>query len=298
MKKILLANLLALLSTAGFSQATRTFLGLGFRDNPTSHSFLNADPANTTVTGGNGFLIINAGDSLDQYAPVSYTLNDGAGGSAAVNFGATHQGYIKVWAKATNPVNLRIEFANTSNPQCLCPQDRSANAGNVAYPTLTTTMTSYVIGPVTNWKQDYSSVVGQNGTVDSTGINQINIYASPLTSAQKKYHGIITIDSIFISDSPLVAAVLNANLVSNSTKLFPNPVADRATLSYELIEGSNVKLVLNDMTGRPVRILSDGYKNAGITTESINVSDLEQGIYNVSFVVNGAAAKMERFIVK
>jgi hypothetical protein len=294
MKKLLLSNLLVLIAFASFSQATKTSLGLGF---PDDGWYSDNPPAAVTLTVGGGKFVFVA-DSLNQYAPINYRLNNGIGDKDSVTFAATNKAYAAVWASATDPLALRIDFLNSSNPGCKCPQDRAANKAAQKTSPIGTTIKSYLQAAVSVWEEDYSSDPAQNGPVDNSNITHINIYAVPLTAGQVNYSGTVTIDSIFISDSPIIFAGLNkVSFVSNSTNLFPNPVADIAKLDYTLIKPANIKLALYDLTGRQIAVISDSYNNAGKNHVAFDVKNYPQGIYTVAFTANGVTVQNEKLII-
>jgi len=62
-------------------------------------------------------------------------------------------------------------------------------------------------------------------------------------------------------------------------QIYPNPFSNSATIEYTLPEGSDVEIVLYDLTGRKIENLYSGYQSSGIHTLSINVNDLNPGIY-------------------
>ncbi len=67
--------------------------------------------------------------------------------------------------------------------------------------------------------------------------------------------------------------------LQNNCNVYPNPFKNSATIEYSLPEASEVKIVLYDLTGRKIENLYSGYQNSGIHTLSINVNDLNPGIY-------------------
>ena len=62
-------------------------------------------------------------------------------------------------------------------------------------------------------------------------------------------------------------------------RIYPNPFNTITTIEYTLPEDSDVEIVLYDLTGRKIENLYSGYQNSGIHTLSINVNDLNPGIY-------------------
>ena len=62
-------------------------------------------------------------------------------------------------------------------------------------------------------------------------------------------------------------------------RIYPNPFAYTTTIEYTLPEGSDVEIVLYDLTGRKIENLYSGYQNSGVHTLSINAGDHSNGVY-------------------
>lgn len=60
---------------------------------------------------------------------------------------------------------------------------------------------------------------------------------------------------------------------------YPNPFNPVTTISYSIIEPSNVKLTVYDYLGREVETLINEFKEIGIYTVNFNASELASGIY-------------------
>jgi hypothetical protein len=60
---------------------------------------------------------------------------------------------------------------------------------------------------------------------------------------------------------------------------YPNPFNPSATLSFSLAKESRVRLIVYDMNGREVRVLTDGVAAAGENAVQFNGSDLPSGLY-------------------
>lgn len=65
--------------------------------------------------------------------------------------------------------------------------------------------------------------------------------------------------------------------------LYPNPVANRSTISYSLTKSGFVSLNLYDASGRLVRNLDKGYRAASVYNFSIATGDLANGTYFVIY---------------
>ena len=149
----------------------------------------------------------------------------------------------------------------------------------------------------TNKFRNYYGSVAQQGLVDSTQINQINIQpvggtwgAAPWN---KKFKGNFTIDNFMVG-----GAVLGTNIATSvaNAQLFPNPATDAATLKLELNSVSDVKVTLTDMMGREIAVIRKD--NVSSLEESFDVSAFAKGLYTVNYFINGAPAKSELLMVK
>lgn len=63
--------------------------------------------------------------------------------------------------------------------------------------------------------------------------------------------------------------------------LRPNPATDQVLVSFELYEPSPVEVVLMDMAGRIIWNRSFGTVQPGISTQPVNVANVESGVYQV-----------------
>jgi uncharacterized protein (TIGR02145 family) len=75
---------------------------------------------------------------------------------------------------------------------------------------------------------------------------------------------------------------LSNNILPNSVDLFqnfPNPFNPNTVISYSLPSASNIKLIIYNTLGQTIKILENGYKNAGNYSVNFNAADLPSGIY-------------------
>ncbi|MCY7409367.1 MAG: PKD domain-containing protein [Chitinophagales bacterium] len=68
------------------------------------------------------------------------------------------------------------------------------------------------------------------------------------------------------------------NLV-NQFEVYPNPATDHATVSFSVLQAQEIKIVLEDVNGRVIKIIYDKNIVAGKYSEKIELSDLSKGIY-------------------
>lgn len=60
---------------------------------------------------------------------------------------------------------------------------------------------------------------------------------------------------------------------------YPNPFNPATVISYALPSASNVKLIVYNSLGQTVKVLDNGFKNAGNYTVNFNAAELPSGIY-------------------
>jgi hypothetical protein len=71
-----------------------------------------------------------------------------------------------------------------------------------------------------------------------------------------------------------------------NVSLYPNPSSDRITVSFEMIDKSDIEILITDATGRI--ILTQDVKNGiGENQVEININNLQQGVYYCSVKGNG-----------
>lgn len=62
---------------------------------------------------------------------------------------------------------------------------------------------------------------------------------------------------------------------------YPNPFAQRTTITYELSAASPVEVILFDTRGNAIKTLEDSFQPAGVYTVSLSGQDLASGVYYV-----------------
>lgn len=70
----------------------------------------------------------------------------------------------------------------------------------------------------------------------------------------------------------------------SGVNLFPNPSSTQSQLDFTLAQPENVSIVVRDMTGRNVMEIQKGELDAGIYSETLDLSTLPKGIYFVSIL--------------
>ena len=68
--------------------------------------------------------------------------------------------------------------------------------------------------------------------------------------------------------------MLNLKYINNVV-IIPNPVSESATISFSIFQSENIKITVNDITGRLIKNLFDGLLNTGVHQISWNPNDDE-----------------------
>ncbi len=114
-----------------------------------------------------------------------------------------------------------------------------------------------------------------------------------------KYYDTLVINVDIISDD-IFATKGVTDQTSNILELgntYPNPVANDATINFELASREYAKLSICDILGREVSILSDGMMGAGKHSVNLNAHTLENGVYIYKLETSDGAIMTKRMIV-
>jgi hypothetical protein len=85
--------------------------------------------------------------------------------------------------------------------------------------------------------------------------------------------------------------------IQNSTiSIYPNPTSADFTVSFELEKPCNIQMILQDLTGREVLNIFDGFANAGTFTRGISTEHLSRGVYFLKIMINGHST-VEKIVV-
>jgi len=83
------------------------------------------------------------------------------------------------------------------------------------------------------------------------------------------------------------------DIISNSMKVYPNPVKDQAIIEFSLMNTTQVHLSLFDVNGKEVRSLFDGRLSYGDHSMQLNVSGLNAGIYVVRLITENGIQNLK-----
>jgi hypothetical protein len=114
------------------------------------------------------------------------------------------------------------------------------------------------------------------------------------------FHRMLTPEGflLFDTDNPLQFADEGGMLTEDSSiSLFPNPADASVQLSASLDETSDVIIEVIDKSGQVVLTKTSSNATEGIFTETLNLEDLDTGIYFVKFKA-GEFTKIEQLIIR
>ncbi len=84
------------------------------------------------------------------------------------------------------------------------------------------------------------------------------------------------------------ATAIAINEVVETVEIFPNPVFDNATITYDMLAQGDVNISVYDVVGRLVEVLVDEEQSAGLKKIDWNVSgEITKGIYLVKITIDG-----------
>ncbi|MCR6638681.1 MAG: T9SS type A sorting domain-containing protein [Sporocytophaga sp.] len=105
-----------------------------------------------------------------------------------------------------------------------------------------------------------------------------------------------SIDEVRVGDCATITGMKSAAALVSSSKLYPNPTSESASLELSLKEASDVKVTLSDLMGREVAVIAN---ERGLdVNKSFSTANLAKGMYTVNYFINGAPAKAELLMVK
>lgn len=105
-------------------------------------------------------------------------------------------------------------------------------------------------------------------------------------------NGFPEIGSYFIIDDLWLGGFISAigevgHPLADELTIFPNPVADKLTVAFSLLENSPVSVQIIDLMGQRVANVFQGDMHDGNYTLSANVEDLPTGLYFVQIATQG-----------
>lgn len=92
----------------------------------------------------------------------------------------------------------------------------------------------------------------------------------------------VYVDNFSITDGALTGVDEDLKSVMKFN-LYPNPMHENATISFDLQENSRVKVTIIDIMGKEVFIAEDAQLNSGSHSITINKNNLNSGVYFIRF---------------
>ncbi|NVO29842.1 DUF4394 domain-containing protein [Hymenobacter lapidiphilus] len=176
-----------------------------------------------------------------------------------------------------------------------------ANAGTLA--TVGASGVTVVAGP--NVDMDiYSTAEGTNtaylvattGTSASSSLYNLNLTTGTASGPRQIGLG-LTVRDLAIAAGAGVTTGIRSQAVATGFVLFPNPVADRAEISFRLPRAGAAELVLTDALGRTVERQSLGNRSAGAHLLNWKPASHRAGIYMLRLLVDGQSAGVQRIVL-
>lgn len=100
-------------------------------------------------------------------------------------------------------------------------------------------------------------------------------------------------NTYWIEDCPMITVVetglgLNEAAAEFKLNVYPNPATDNATVSFNLNNASDVKVVVTDLAGNAVYTNNVANAAAGKYEFAINTAEMAAGVYTVNFTANNS----------
>ncbi len=89
----------------------------------------------------------------------------------------------------------------------------------------------------------------------------------------------------------------NAKLVGSTLTLFPNPGKEETTIRFNLAKDDDVSLVLFDVHGKKVKQIAADFLKQGMQEYTINLSEIEAGMY-FCLLVSGNQFESQKLIIQ
>ena len=189
-------------------------------------------------------------------------------------------------------VNIKNTKLNTS-PICY----NSVHAFNPNNPINYDTTGNYVNYNVPVTPPDFTTSKASDAFF--TNVNYIGAFAGTGTSAANWMNGWCEFNPLDANYDIVSTGVTALPKVTfNSAKLYPNPATQNTSVVFEMQQLGNVSVVLVDITGKVVKHVFNGNKNAGAQKIDIDLSDLNTGLYFVNIISESKQKTLKLSVVK
>lgn len=186
-----------------------------------------------------------------------------------------------VYAKAINGTNKWVPLSVNGFPYLTGTEGKAFTIGNDTAYCAVDNEIYYMPLSDSTWTLGYSYPVG----------NEINFlyFDELLVGAGTGLYG----QSIDIS----AGIKPNKNIKNeNNISIFPNPTKNNATISYTLLNESNVEIAVYDIMGKRVSTVLNSVKSKGTHNTSISVDQLPKGAYIIKMLAGSVVSTKELIV--
>ena len=105
-------------------------------------------------------------------------------------------------------------------------------------------------------------------------------------------------NALYIDDIELCEyAGIDEYIDNYSITISPNPAKTTASLKFDLAKPSKMKITLNDVSGKELFEIYDGFASEGWFNKDINVRNLSSGVYYIHIIIDNNV-KVEPIVVE
>ncbi len=144
-----------------------------------------------------------------------------------------------------------------------------------------------------------------NGPVPTLYGEDVNISINGSTvmvnDAMVSAADIVTVNGVVhVINAVLVPTTLSVDEIPSlkSLDVFPNPAVDQFSISMDLIQAENVSIDLTDITGKVIYTEDFGNLSSGQITKTVDVNNLESGIYMANIMIGTKSVTTKVYVSK
>lgn len=129
-----------------------------------------------------------------------------------------------------------------------------------------------------------------------TKVNYVGAFSGTQTSSDDWTQGWTNFDPNNTYYVP--TGISKINNAFAGVNIHPNPSSNNATLSFELFNNTNLKISLYDITGKQIKAVFNGTMTAGKQNISLDLSDLNIGLYLVNINSQDKVVSVKLNVIK
>ncbi|MFI5264112.1 MAG: S8/S53 family peptidase [Candidatus Kapaibacterium sp.] len=159
------------------------------------------------------------------------------------------------------------------------------------------------LGPMNAMQTSVGSFKFTRDSTDNGAGSQLTLYFAISYGAStvegQKYYDTIPLIVNIVGDDVYINNGVHEK-ISNTIDLgntYPNPVANDATIDFELVNPGYAKVILFDILGRTVAIIAEGLYEIGKQSVQLDARNLPNGMYFYKLETSGGAVLTKRMIV-